>query len=322
MSIYIGCDLGGTNFKAGMVDIAAGEIQFSKSSPTKSAEGYEAVLSRIADVVTDLIREATQAEMEIEGMGLTLPGLLDLEGGKTRYLTNFPGHWEEVPVIDILEDKIPLPITILNDARAITFGEYIYGAGKGTDRMACYAIGTGIGGGLIIDGELLLGFDGSAGEIGHHTMDIHGPRCGCGNYGCLETFASGPAIASRGEKAVRQGLTTKIGELVDHDLNKITPKVIAQAAEMGDEIAREIWQRAGHYLGTGIANVLVSIGPQRVILAGGVAQAGDLLLDPVREAIQERVYLMPKEKVQVVLGELGADAGVLGMARWAFEEQG
>lgn len=321
MATYIGCDLGGTNFKAGIVDTAAGEVLFAESAPTKSSAGHRTVLERVADLTLDLIHQAKGQGLDIQGMGLTLPGLLDLSHGKTKYLTNFPGHWQDVPVVDILQEKISLPITILNDVRAITYGEYMYGAGNGVQRMACYAIGTGIGGGLIINGKLLLGFEGSAGELGHHTMDIHGPRCGCGNYGCLETFASGPAIASRAEKAVRQGLTTNIGELVDYDLNKITPKIVAQAAEMGDEVAQEIWDRAGHYLGTGISNVLVSIGPERVVLSGGVAEAGELLLKPVRQAIQERVHLMPKEKVEVVLGQLGSDGGILGIAKWAAENR-
>jgi len=321
MTNYIGCDLGGTNIKVGVVDIQAGEVIHSRSIPTESQSGHQSVLSRIAGLADSLIEESGIPRSDIAGMGVSLPGMLDLAQGKTIFLTNFPGHWRDVPVADYLHDQLDLPVSILNDARAITYGEYHFGAGKGVDRLACYTIGTGIGGGLIIDGELLLGFDGSAGELGHQTLDIHGPRCGCGNKGCLETFASGPAIASMGEKAVRQGLTTNIGEFVDYDLNKISPKILARAAESGDKIAQEIWDQAGHYLGTGIANVLVTVGPQLVILAGGVAQAGTLLLDPVRQAIQDRVYLMPKEKVEITLGKLGRDAGILGMAMWAAKQQ-
>jgi glucokinase len=143
--------------------------------------------------------------------------------------------------------------------------------------------------------------------------------CGCGNRGCLETFASGPAIAAAGAKAVMQGVTTAIGGLVDYDLNRITPEVIAEAARQGDAVAREIYNQAGTYLGIATANVLVMLGPRKVVLAGGVAAAGDLLLEPVRRTIRERVTIMPVEQVEVVTATLGANAGVLGVAFWAAQ---
>jgi glucokinase len=174
---------------------------------------------------------------------------------------------------------------------------------------------------LIINGELVLGFQGTAGEFGHQIVDINGLRCGCGGYGCLEVYASGPAIASRAEKAVRQGLTTEIGELVNYDLNQITPEIVAQAAKNGDKIALEIWDSVGQYLGIGIANLCVSFGPQRIVLSGGVAKAGELLLEPIRKTLRERVFAMPVEEVEIVIGELGKNAGILGMACWARARQ-
>ena len=191
------------------------------------------------------------------------------------------------------------------------------GQGVGVDTVAVLAIGTGVGGGLVINGQLHLGIGGTGGELGHMTIDYNGPRCGCGNYGCLEAYASGPAIAAMGMKAIAQGLTTKIGELCDYDLNRITPKLIAQAAESGDEIANEIYAKAGFYLGIAAANICAGIGPRRIILAGGVAQAGNLLLEPMKRTMYERVRVMPVEKVEVVLAELGVDAGVIGAALWA-----
>ena len=149
------------------------------------------------------------------------------------------------------------------------------------------------------------------------TIDFNGPRCGCGNYGCLEAYASGPAIAAMGMKAVAQGLTTNIGELCDYDLNRITPELIAQAAESGDEIANDIYDKAGFYLGIAAANICAAIGPRRIIMAGGVAQAGNLLLDPMERTMRERVQVMPVEKVEIVLAELGVNAGVIGAALWA-----
>jgi len=317
MSIYAACDLGGTNIKAGLVDIKKGKVLISDIIPANAHQGSDAVLKRMGEFTRELIEKSGIAKKDIRGLGVSAPGMLDLEKGVSLFMTNLPGKWRKVPICEVLGGYLELPVSILNDVRAITLGEYTFGAGRGVDSMACLAIGTGIGGGLVIDGKLVLGISGMAGEIGHQTIDIHGVRCGCGNYGCLETYASGPAIASMAERAVRQGMTTSIGKLVDYDLNKITPKIVAQAANEGDEIAKEIWERAGSALGTGIANVLTIVGPRRVVLCGGVANAGDLLLDPIRRTIDKRVFLMPKEEVEIVLGELGKEAGILGMAQWA-----
>ena len=189
--------------------------------------------------------------------------------------------------------------------------------GRGLDTVAVFAIGTGVGGGLVLNGQLHLGIGGTGGELGHLTIDFNGPRCGCGNYGCVETYASGPAIMAMGLKAVTQGLTTKIAELCGNDLNRITPELIARAAHDGDEIAKDIYERAGFALGIAAANVCVAIGPRRIIIAGGVSQAGDLLFDPIRRTLRERVTVMPIEQVDVVASQLGNNAGVIGVAGWA-----
>lgn len=192
-------------------------------------------------------------------------------------------------------------------------------------RMACFAIGTGIGGGLVINNQLVLGIGDTAGELGHITVDDNGPLCGCGNHGCVEAYASGPAIAALGLKAVTQGLTTCIGEIAGYDLNKITPELIAQAAHEGDTLAQHIYQQAGHYLGVAVAKLLVSVGPRIVVIGGGVARAGDLLLDPIRQTVRERVKMMPVDQVQIVPASLGVNAGIIGSAVWAshrLEAQG
>jgi glucokinase len=321
MAYYLGCDLGGTNIKAGIVNLESGSVIIAKSKPTLSFEGNDAVMDRMVDLITSLITESGLDRSEILGLGVSAPGVIDPDKGTTIFLPNLVGQWRDVPLGNKLNKSLNLPVTLLNDVRAITYGEYIFGAGKGINRMACYAIGTGVGGGLILNGDLVLGFQGSAGELGHMTIEVNGLRCNCGNYGCLEAYASGPAISSRAEKVVRQGFTTRITDLVDNDLNKITPEIVAQAANEGDEIALEIWNSVGHYLGTGIANICVAFGPERVVLAGGVASAGDLLLTPIKKTLQERVFVMPIEKVEVVLGSLGDDAGILGMAKWANFKQ-
>jgi glucokinase len=213
-----------------------------------------------------------------------------------------------------------LKVSMLNDVRAITFAEWQFGAGMGVDSLVCFAVGTGVGGGLVVHNRLVLGFEGTAGEIGHQTVEPNGTLCGCGNHGCLEVYASGPAIAAEAGRGVRQGWATKITDLIDGDLNRLTPKTVAQAAEMGDEFALEIWHRAGRYLGIGVGNILTSVGVRRVIIAGGVVNAGDLLLDPIRTEIKNRVFLMPVDKVDVVKGRLGSTAGIIGMAAWRAKQ--
>jgi glucokinase len=315
----IGCDLGGTNLRAGIVDLKTGQVKNLQSTPTLARQGHDAVMGRMGRLIEQVVDESGLSKKDIGCIGIGVPGVLDLDRGLTIFLPNLFGTWPEVPLRDTISDFTGIPTAIINDVRAITYGEWCFGAGKGVDTMACFAIGTGVGGGLVINGQLHLGIGGTGGELGHQSINFNGPPCGCGNRGCLEAYASGPAIAANGMKAVVQGRTTIIGELVDFDLNKITPDVIAQAAEQGDEIAKTIINDAGFYIGIAAANVCATIGPRRIVIAGGVAQIGERILAPIRRTIRERVTIMPVEQVEVVQAQLGDDAGVVGAAMWAAE---
>ena len=317
MKKYIGCDLGGTNMRAAIVDVETGTVLHHISVPTRAREGHEAVMKRMADLCLQLIQSADMQKKDIGGIGIGVPGALDLEKGETVFLPNLPGNWPHVPLQARIKELTGLPTALLNDVRAITNGEWRFGAGRGVDSLAVFAIGTGIGGGLVMNGQLHLGLGGTAGELGHITIDYNGPVCGCGNQGCLEAVASGPAIAALGLKAITQGLNTRIAEISENDLNRVTAKLIAQAAREGDEIARDIYGRAGFYLGIAAANICVTVGPRRIIIGGGVSRAGDLLLEPIRRTLRERVTVMPVEQVEVVLSQLGDNAGVIGVACWA-----
>lgn len=320
MKKYIGCDLGGTNLRAAIVDIdvdaSRGTVLHQMSIPTLAREGHDAVMKRMANLFLQLIHAAGMTKEDIGGIGIGVPGVLDLDKGEVLFLPNLPGTWPHVPLRDTITKLTGLPTALLNDVRSITNGEWCFGAGRGVDTVAVFAIGTGIGGGLVINGQLHLGIGGTAGELGHTIIDFNGPRCGCGSDGCLEAYASGPAIAAMGMKAVAQGLTTRISELCEYDLNRITPELIAEAAREGDETALDIYERAGFYLGIAAANVCVAIGPRRIIIGGGVSQVGDLLLNPIRRTLRERVTVMPIEQVEVVQSQLGNNAGVIGVASW------
>ncbi|MCA2000806.1 MAG: ROK family protein [Chloroflexi bacterium] len=320
MKKYIGCDLGGTNLRAAIVDVENGAVLRQLSVPTLAREGHDAVMRRMGALFLQVIEEAGMKKEAIGGVGIGVPGVLDLEKGETLFLPNLPGTWPHVPLRGAIQKLTGFPTALLNDVRSITNGEWRFGAGRGVETVAVFAIGTGIGGGLVLNNQLHLGIGGTGGEIGHTTIDFNGPRCGCGNYGCLEAYASAPAIAAMGMKAVSQGLTTRIGELCEYDLNRITPKLIASAALQGDEIAKDIYERAGFYIGVAAANICVAVGPRRIIIAGGVSRAGDLLLEPIRRTLRQRVAVMPVEQVEVVPSELGDNAGVIGVACWVAQE--
>lgn len=319
MKNYIGCDLGGTNLRAAIVDVDAsrGTVLHQMSVPTLAREGHEMVMRRMADLFMRVIQSAGMKREDIGGIGIGVPGVLDLEKGETLFLPNLPGTWPHVPLRDTITELTGFPTQLLNDVRSITNGEWRFGAGRGVDTVAVFAIGTGIGGGLVINGQLHLGIGGTGGELGHMIIDFNGPRCGCGSDGCLEAYASGPGIAAMGMKAVAQGLTTRIADLCEYDLNRITPELIEQAARSGDEIAKDIYKKAGYYIGLAAANICVSVGPRRIIVGGGVARAGDLLLEPIRHTLRERVHVMPVDQVEVVPSQLGNNAGVVGVASWA-----
>jgi glucokinase len=318
-SKFIGVDLGGTHLRAALVDVDSGEILSLQQADTRAREGHAAVIERMAGLIEQAIQAAAVTKSEVGGVGIGAPGELDLERGLVIFLPNLPGNWPNVPLPRMIQEAVGLPVHLLNDARAATFGEWRFGAGRGVETMALFTLGTGVGGGLVVKGKLHLSLGGAAGELGHQSIDFNGPQCGCGNRGCLEVYASGPAIAAYGIKAVVQGLTTRIGEVVGYDLNKINAKTIAQAALAGDTIAQQIYEQVGEYIGVASANVIVTVGPQKIVIGGGVSQAGDLLLNPIRRTIQERVHVAPVEQVQVMLAELGPNAGLVGAACWAAE---
>ncbi|MGH9845409.1 MAG: ROK family protein [Blastocatellia bacterium] len=316
-TFFIGIDLGGTNIKAALVNTETGELAGMTSSPTQAQEGHDAVIARMAELADEVITAAGKQKSEIGGIGVGLPGLLDLEHGLTLFLPNLPGQWRSVPVRQELSTLTGLPVTLLNDARSATLGEWKFGAGRGVETVALYTLGTGIGGGLVLNGQLYLGIGGAAGELGHISVDFNGPRCNCGSRGCIEALASGPAIAAAGMRAVVQGATTRITEMCDGDLNRVTPELVYEAALAGDDVAREIYEQAGRAIGYGVSNVVIALTPRRVIIGGGVAAAGDLILNPIRQTIKERVRVAEVDAIEVVPATLGNNAGLMGAAVWA-----
>ncbi len=319
MNVYLGIDLGGTKIAAAAVDVRTGERLLQLMVPTEAHEGPAAVIERMAALAREVCAQITMPLEQIPAIGIGVPGLIDLGQGVTILLPNLPSGWRNVPLAANMTALTGRPTAIINDARAFTLAEATFGAGRDARSVIGITLGTGIGGGIAIDGRLYLGIDGTAGEVGHMTIDPYGPRCGCGNRGCLETFASGPSITAMALRVVAQGMTTQIGALADYDLNRITPGVIMRAAEQGDTIAREILHRAGSYLGIGIANLITIFSPERVVIGGGVSRLGEWILGPARAEVVARCHLTPLDRVQITLAQLGGEAGVIGAALWASQ---
>jgi len=306
--IYASVDLGGTNI-AGVFAGRDGRILCEKKVPTQSHEGPEAVLECIAELVNGLAQEIGSRP---RALGMGIPGLADLKNGVTKFLPNLPTQWRDVPVRDVLSPKIGCPVYLLNDVRLATLGELTFGHGRSARTMAFFALGTGIGGGVAVDGKLRLGPLGAAGELGHQTILPEGPRCGCGSRGCLETLASGPAITAEGVRLMLSGLAPKLHELVRGEASAVTPREMAAAAEAGDTRVREAIVRAASYLGIGVANVVTILHPDLVVLGGGVAAIGPLLFDTVRQTVRERVGMFPTDDIEIKPSLLGERAGALG----------
>jgi glucokinase len=314
--LYAGIDLGGTTLTC-VLGTRDGRVIRECKIPTLSHEGPAAVLERMAALTDRLAGEAGQRPTAV-GMGI--PGLVDRAAGVTKFLPNLPTQWRNVEVARILGSRLGCSIRLLNDVRTATLGELRYGHGQSAGTMAFFALGTGVGGGVVIDGQLRLGPLGAAGELGHQTILPDGPRCGCGNRGCLETFVSGPAITAEGVRLLQSGLAPKLHELVAGDAGRVTPKEMAMAAAAGDERVREAILRAAEFLGIGVANVVVVLHPELIVLGGGVAEMGALLLDRVRQVVRERVGMFPTDGVRVERSLLGERAGVLGALALAAED--
>ena len=305
---YASVDLGGTKIACAFAT-EDGSILCQDQIPTHAHEGPQKVLERIAELIQSMAQKHGQHPA---ALGMGVPGLADRQNGKTLFLPNLPTQWREVPVRDTLAPRIGCPVFMLNDVRTATLGELTYGHGKSANTMAFFAIGTGIGGGIAVDGQLRLGSLGAAGELGHQTIIPDGPLCGCGNRGCLETLSSGPAITGQGVWLMHCGRAPILYELVGGDAAKVTPKEMTQAAADGDLSVRDVLVRAATYLGIGVSNVVTILHPDLVILGGSVAQIGELLFETVRETVRKRVGMFPTEDVQILPSLLGENAGTLG----------
>jgi len=307
MKKIVGLDLGGTFIKVGLVG-KTGKILKKKQLPTLGKKGRGSVLSQMEKG----IKFALNGEKDVMGIGIGTPGLVDRQG-KVFSAPNLP-DWDNLPLKKIFEDKFNLPVIVENDVNTITSGEYVYGAGKGYKNIICITLGTGLGGGIILNGKLFRGSNLSAAEIGHIPICYEGPKCNCGNSGCIERYVGAAYISRMARDAIKKGRKSKIKDLVKGDLSLITPKIISQAYKKGDWLAREIWEKVGLYLGTMFSGLINLLNPEIIIIGGGIAQAGKPLFEAVRKEIKKRAFPLLSREVKVVPAKLGIDSGIISAA--------
>ena len=310
----VGVDLGGTNIKVALLD-GAGAIVARRTVPTRGAEGHDAVVGRMVAEVEGM-RARLPAGAALGSVGVGVPGQLDMVTGETHDLPNLSGRWAGVPVGATMADGLGLPVHLINDVRAFTIAEHELGAARGARDVVCYAVGTGIGGGLIIGGKVHFGIGGSAGELGHIVVAPDGPRCSCGNVGCVEALASGPSIVAEANRRMLQGFTTDLFRRVGGDLNAMTPAIVEEAAAAGDDVAREVLERAGFYLGVSMAGIVAAVAPEVVVVGGGVVTPHGVLWEAFERTARASNAVTDMSRVHFVPAALGYDAGVIGAATW------
>jgi glucokinase len=317
--LVLAVDLGGTKIITAIVS-GDGQVVAKERGLTLADEGPTSVINRLLSAIDHLLSSKNIDPSELGGISIAAAGGIDIErGGVVTSSPHLPG-WHEVPLRDMVREKYRVGTFLLNDSSAAALGEHRFGAGRGVNSLILLTIGTGIGGGIIIDGKLYQGPSGSAGELGHMTIDIHGQRCVCGNIGCLETLVSGPAIANEAKKRINQGESSSLVDVAADKIEDITAEEIGIAAQGGDLLALDIIHEAATYLGVGLVNLVNIFNPEMIIIGGGVAKLGDLLLDPARRVVQERAFPVSARAVRIVPAELGDEAGVLGAAVFALEQ--
>ena len=309
-------DLGGTKIAAALIS-ADNRVMDRAHSLTLASEGLQAVTSRIFTTIDRLLSQGTTDRAQLDSIAIAAAGAIDTNKGWITLSPNLPG-WLNIPLRDIVRKRYGVDTYLINDASAAALGEHRLGAGRDKNNLVYITVGTGIGGGIIVDGELYSGTSGGAGEIGHMTIDANGPECNCGNTGCLEVLASGTAIANEAKRRIKQGEKSLLSDMV---LEGITAEKVANAAHGGDQLALDVISRAATYLGVGMVNLVNIFNPEMIIVGGGLSKMGELLLRPARQVVRKRAFPLCAGAVRIVVTKLGDDAGVLGAAIFARQEK-
>lgn len=308
----IGIDLGGTNISAGLVG-DEGKLLYKSSIPTETGGSDTEITEMMANFCIQIARHCDISEREIGSIGIGCPGVCDDENGVLLYTVNLP--FRNTKIAEIFSKFISAPVHLANDANCAALGEVVAGGAKGYKSSITLTLGTGVGGGIIIDGKIYTGFNHAAGEMGHITIRAGGEPCACGRKGCLEAYASATALIRESKRAFQEHPDCMIRTLCDGDLNKISAKTPFDAKRAGDKIGAEIVDKYIRDLGEGIINYINIFQPEIILLGGGISKEGDYLLEPLREYVFRYSYghdFLPRTKIECAL--LGNDAGIIGAA--------
>ncbi|HUT68592.1 MAG TPA: ROK family protein [Dehalococcoidales bacterium] len=315
----LAADIGGTKIMTALFS-AGGKMLARDVRPTLANEGVRPVIERLCSAIDKLLDSNNLKPSRLGSIGIACAGGID--SGRGVVVTPSPNMtgWVDIPLADIIRERFKSSTFVVNDASAAAFGEHRYGAGRGVNNLVLLTLGTGIGGGIIASGELYLGAVGAAAELGHMTVDADGPKCGCGNTGCLEMLASGRAVERDAVKRIKRGEKASLSETVRGKTEKITAEMVGAAAKNGDPLALDVLSRAAYYLGIGMVNVVNIFNPEMIVLGGGMAGLGDLFIDPGRKMVTERAFPISSRAVRIVTAQLGNEAGVYGAAAFALEQ--
>jgi len=315
--LIAGVDIGGTNVVVGLVPEDGTSIHGVNTERTHKSDEPQDTFDQILRMVgrsIDLTNEELgEGKFEVVGVGMGAPGPLDRRSGTVLLTPNL--GWVGMPLRDGVAEVLGLPATLENDANCAVYGEWWHGAARGGRVVVGLTIGTGIGGGIVIDGELFHGSSDAAGEIGHASIDTNGRRCKCGNYGCLEAYAAGPAIAARAVEGIEAGARSSLVDIVDGDLTAITAKTVSEAALNGDHFSVDVIRETAHILGSAVANLVNIFNPDIVVICGGVTLTGDYLFEPLRHQVVRRAFKPSVEACRIVPGALTGTAGVYGAVK-------
>ena len=313
-SFYLGIDLGGTNIKSGVVG-DDGRVHSAVSVPTRAREGAAAGIEHLAEAGQRAIEASGVSWDQIAGVGLGSPGTMDIPAGMLLEPPNLPG-WEHMPIRDLLAKRLGKPTVLQNDGNAAAFGEYWTGAGKDARSMVMFTLGTGIGGGFVIDGRIHEGRHSHGAECGHIIIEMNGGRmCSCGQHGHLEGYASATAVVKRAHEALNQSdVPSSLRKL---HREAITSRAIAEAAQTGDALADRLVRETARYLAVGVVNLMHTIDPDLVLFGGGMINAGQPFLDEIRWNVRTMAFPIPAASTRIEYAKLGEEAGFVGAAGWA-----
>ena len=312
--IFVGLDVGGTNVKIGLFDSELERI--SKTSITTEADmGPEVVINNMAQAVKELLAEAGFSLQDIVAIGIGTPGPAKYSEGIIIRSTNMP-KFKNVPICKMLNERLGAPVVYDNDANVACWGEYVVGAGKGVKDIVFFTLGTGIGGGIVSNGELVHGCDENGAELGHMIIYPDGRSCNCGQKGCVEAYASADSTARRATEAIEAGAESSLKKVLD-EKGKITSKDIYQHLAKGDKLAKEITDGTAEALAITCINMLHTTEPKRIIFTGGMIAAGDVLLNRIKDFFDKHIWTLKKETVEICFATLGEDTGIIGAAALA-----